>query len=131
MPGNPVVLTTDQQLRVIDILLRATQSNETHWSAVSPDSESYETAVRGHSYIIESVDDDGLSPYVMSIFSIAEGRRISQIVSDDPQNDDEVKVNEELTRLYDIARRRVLGTDEALANLLDDLEKIEEDLPPF
>jgi hypothetical protein len=67
----------------------------------------------------------------LAIRDAEDGRLITVISRGVPNSAIDVEVNEQLSQLYDVVRRKVLGTDEALGKLLADIEQLDEELPPF
>ncbi len=123
------VLEPEERSSLVRRLLRITQGENLKWSKPFAQENSFSASTGRYKFVIESRDGDGLPPYNLHV-SRGGFNEIDVIgTSLDPQNPDEVELNDNLETLYRLATRNALGVEKTVRELFDELDRLEP--PPF
>ncbi len=102
----------------------ATDAGQLEWTA-EDDTTFVWTGSRG-AVGIRSRDGDGEEPFELDVFG-AERQKVETIGSEWTQDEHPAPWNDALARLYRAARRKALGVDRILEDLLAELPRVREE----
>jgi hypothetical protein len=113
--------------RLIELTRRltaATDAAQLEWAAVE-DTAFMWTASHG-AVTVRSRDGDGEEPYELDVFS-AERQKVETLTTEWTEDERPAPWNEAVARLYRAARRKALGVDRILEDLLRELPRVPDD----
>jgi hypothetical protein len=114
-----------EQLVELCIRLRsATDEGQIEWAA--QDDTTFLWSGLGGAVSVRSRDGDGEEPFVLDVFS-AERQKVETLASEWTADEQPAAWNDTLARLYRAARRKALGVDRILDELLAELPRVREE----
>ncbi len=125
------VLTRDEQLDLVNRLIRLTERHAIDWQNVQSAGFAYWASLSQHSYRIESVDDDGVAPYRLTVDTRG-GRTLAVVEMRPPTMSGQEVVNNAVRDLYELVHRFVSRSERDIKMLFEDLDDVESgNAPPF
>jgi hypothetical protein len=126
MPG----LGSAALIELARALKKRTDADELDWTPVEREPTSYQASLPSGIVRVRSVDMDGAPPVELVIYGPAGGPPLDSLTT---RGVDTFSPEAIVSTLYETVRRRVLGVDSVIANLLGDLAEKEpasdEDIP--
>ena len=105
-------------------LRAATDEGQLEWTA--EDDTSFVWTGSNGAVSVRSRDGDGEEPFELDVFSPAR-QKVETLGSEWTEDERPAPWNEALTRLYRAARRKALGVDRILEDLLGELPRVRDD----
>jgi hypothetical protein len=102
----------------------ATDAGQLAWTA--EDNTTFVWAGSSGAVGIRSRDGDGEEPFELDVFGAAK-QKVETIASEWTQDEQPAPWNDALARLYRAARRKALGVDRILEDLLAELPRVREE----
>ena len=106
-------------------LRAATDEGQLEWTA--EDDTSFVWTGSNGAVSVRSRDGDGEEPFELDVFS-ATRQKVETLGSEWTEDERPAPWNEALTRLYRAARRKALGVDRILEDLLGELPRVRDDV---
>ena len=114
---NDGALNHIQQL--MDRLVGATRSGRVGWQ--TRDGESFYVKTKSGSIMVASRDEDGHPPYKLTVHDGAD-RVVESFALRDWPGEEADELDQQLTELYVLARRKALNIDDVVEGIMRDLE---------
>jgi hypothetical protein len=125
---TPAAMDTPYE-RLVEVARRlrtATDQGQVEWTA-EDDTSFLWSGSRG-AISVRSRDGDGEEPFELDVFSAAK-QKVETLGSEWTEDEQPAPWNEALTGLYRAARRKALGVDRILDDLLAELPRARDDAP--
>ncbi|MER6035474.1 hypothetical protein ABT133_16385 [Streptomyces sp. NPDC001835] len=119
-------METSQMLRqLVKTLIETTREGRVEWAADEsdgPDSDTFMLSLTRGSVFVWSVDNDGAHPFVFQVRG-ARGQVVERIETTRPfeEGQEWTPLEDDIRKLYDLARRSALNIDEVLTQMINDL----------
>jgi hypothetical protein len=113
--------------RLVEVAKRlgaATDEGQVEWAA--EDDTTFRWTGSSGAISVRSRDGDGEEPFELDVFSAAK-QKVETLGSEWTEDEQPAPWNEALTRLYRAARRKALGVDRILDDLLAELPRAGDD----
>lgn len=126
------MFTSDQSLQLLEQLVDLTERRRLKWDDFPTRLNGLTASLPRFRLVLDSVDDDGVQPFRLTVYRIADGNEESEfdeiVAEANPDDREQWRINEWLESLWTVAQRQVTGADAVIDDLFTDLRRTFE--PP-
>lgn len=118
-------LNPSEQTQLIGRLRSLTDARKLTWKPLDNRKDGCFTSVGDTRYEVSSVDDDGVSPFQLLVFTGKGSRLTASIVTKPTLNPETEQINQDLQQLFITANRNARGGQGVIEDLFADLDTLE------